>query len=87
MKFTVERDVLADAVAWTSRAVPARPPVPVLAGVRITADTEGMARTVSYRVETVAAPARIGGAAVAAIGRMTGFFTVDSALACRGSAC
>ncbi|WP_420342297.1 acetolactate synthase large subunit [Paenirhodobacter sp.] len=33
----------------------------------LTADTEGMARTVSHRVETVAAPARIGGAAVAAI--------------------
>lgn len=37
MKFSVERDVLADAVAWTSRAIPHRPPVPVLAGVLIEA--------------------------------------------------
>ncbi|WP_062519231.1 DNA polymerase III subunit beta [Demequina silvatica] len=54
MKFTVERDVLADAVAWTSRAVPARPPVPVLAGVRITADTEGLVRLASFDYEVSA---------------------------------
>ena len=42
MKFSVERDVLADAVAWTSRAVPARPPVPVLAGVLIEATEDGV---------------------------------------------
>ncbi len=33
MKFRVERDVLADALAWTGRSLPARPPVPVLAGM------------------------------------------------------
>ncbi len=33
MKFRVERDVLADAVAWAARSLPARPPVPVLAGL------------------------------------------------------
>lgn len=33
MKFQVEREALADAVAWTARSLPARPPVPVLAGV------------------------------------------------------
>ncbi|WP_062299357.1 DNA polymerase III subunit beta [Demequina maris] len=54
MKFTVERDVLADAVAWTSRAVPARPPVPVLAGVRITADSEGLVRLASFDYEVSA---------------------------------
>lgn len=54
MKFTVERDVLADAVAWTSRAVPARPPVPVLAGVRITADAEGTVRLASFDYEVSA---------------------------------
>ncbi|MFP5359321.1 MAG: DNA polymerase III subunit beta, partial [Actinomycetes bacterium] len=54
MKFTVERDVLADAVAWTSRAVPARPPVPVLAGVRITADTEGTVCLASFDYEVSA---------------------------------
>jgi DNA polymerase-3 subunit beta len=33
MKFRVDRDALADAVAWTARSLPARPAVPVLAGV------------------------------------------------------
>ena len=41
VKFRVERDVLADAVTWVARGLPARPPVPVLAGILITADTEG----------------------------------------------
>ena len=39
--FRVERDVLADAVAWTARSLPARPPVPVLAGLLLEADSEG----------------------------------------------
>ena len=33
MKFRVERDVLAEAVAWAARSLPARPAVPVLAGL------------------------------------------------------
>jgi DNA polymerase III subunit beta len=33
MKFRVERDALADAVAWTAKSLPNRPSVPVLAGV------------------------------------------------------
>src|ERR1044071_3219781 len=33
MKFNVERDALADAVAWTAKRLPSRPSVPVLAGV------------------------------------------------------
>lgn len=37
MKFRVERDVLADAVAWAARSLPARPPVPVLAGLMLDA--------------------------------------------------
>lgn len=41
MKFTVEREVLGDAVTWVSRGLPARPPVPVLAGVLIEADVDG----------------------------------------------
>lgn len=41
MKFRVERDVLAEAVTWVARGLPARPPVPVLAGVLIAADEEG----------------------------------------------
>ena len=39
MKFRVERDVLADAVAWTARALPIRPSAPVLAGLLIEAGT------------------------------------------------
>ncbi len=41
MKFRVERDVLAEAVTWVARGLPARPPVPVLAGVLIEADEDG----------------------------------------------
>ena len=41
VKFRIERDVLADAVTWVARGLPARPPVPVLAGVLIEADDEG----------------------------------------------
>lgn len=37
MRFRVDRDVLADAVAWTARTLPARPSVPVLAGIRLDA--------------------------------------------------
>jgi len=32
MKFRVERDAFADAVAWTAKSLPSRPSVPVLAG-------------------------------------------------------
>lgn len=35
MKFRVERDALADGVAWTAKGLPARPSVPVLAGVML----------------------------------------------------
>ncbi len=38
MQILVERDVFADAVAWTARALPARPTVPVLAGMRLAAE-------------------------------------------------
>src|SRR3954454_15371415 len=37
VKSRVERDVLADAVAWTARALPIRPSSPVLAGLLIEA--------------------------------------------------
>lgn len=35
MKFRVERDALAEAVAWTAKSLPSRPSVPVLAGVML----------------------------------------------------
>ncbi|MDR0366387.1 MAG: DNA polymerase III subunit beta [Bifidobacteriaceae bacterium] len=38
MEFVVDRDVLADAVGWVARALPARPPSPILSAVRIGAD-------------------------------------------------
>ena len=41
MKFRVERDVLAEAVTWVARGLPARPPVPVLAGILLEASDEG----------------------------------------------
>ena len=37
MKFQVERDVLAEAVGWASRALPARPVIPVLSGLLLQA--------------------------------------------------
>ena len=40
MKFRVERESLADAVAWTAKSLPARPPVPVLAGVLLDASND-----------------------------------------------
>ena len=40
MRFRVERDVLAEAVAWAARSLPARPPVPVLAGLMLDASSE-----------------------------------------------
>jgi DNA polymerase III subunit beta len=38
MKFTVERDALAEAVAWVARALPGRPVIPVLGGLLVRAD-------------------------------------------------
>lgn len=54
MKFRVERDVLAEAVTWIARSLPTRPPVPVLAGVRIEADPEGVLRLASFDYEVSA---------------------------------
>lgn len=50
MKFRLERDVLADAVAWTARTLPNRPTVPVLAGLRIDA-AEGSVTFSSFDYE------------------------------------
>ena len=41
MKFSVERDVLTDAVAWAARSLPVRPSVPVLAGLLIETNDGG----------------------------------------------
>ena len=42
MKFRVERDVFADAVAWAARSLPVRPSSPVLAGLLIEASDTGL---------------------------------------------
>ncbi|HEY2239336.1 MAG TPA: DNA polymerase III subunit beta, partial [Streptosporangiaceae bacterium] len=54
MKFQVERDVLADAVAWTARALPARPAVPVLAGMHLAAGPQLTLSTFDYEVSAQA---------------------------------
>ena len=54
MRFRVDRDVLADAVTWTARSLPTRPPVPVLAGVRIEADATGTIQLSSFDYEVSA---------------------------------
>ncbi len=42
MKFRVDRDVFADAVAWAARSLPVRPSTPVLSGLLIEASDEGL---------------------------------------------
>ena len=42
MKFRVDRDVLADAVAWAARSLPVRPSVPVLSGLLVEASDDGL---------------------------------------------
>jgi len=54
MRFRVDRDVLAEAVTWTARSLPTRPPVPVLAGVRIAADETGVVQLSSFDYEVSA---------------------------------
>lgn len=54
MKFRVARDVLAEAVTWTARTLPTRPPAPVLAGIRIEADSVGVLRLSTFDYEVSA---------------------------------
>lgn len=42
MKFTVERDGLAEALTWVARALPSRPVLPVLAGLLLSATQDGV---------------------------------------------
>ncbi len=42
MKFRVDREALAEAVAWVARALPTRPVVPVLSGLRLQAADAGL---------------------------------------------
>ena len=54
MKIVLDRDVLAEAVAWTARAMPARPTVPVLAGIRLQAGEELVLSSFDYDVSAQA---------------------------------
>ena len=42
MKFRVDRDALAEGVAWAARSLPARPTVPVLAGLLLETGADGL---------------------------------------------
>jgi DNA polymerase III subunit beta len=42
MRFVVERDVLAEAVAWVARSLPTRPVLPVLSGLLLQAAADGL---------------------------------------------
>jgi len=54
VKFRVEREVLAEAVTWVARGLPARPPVPVLAGILIEANAEGTVTLSAFDYEVSA---------------------------------
>ncbi|HEY6274878.1 MAG TPA: DNA polymerase III subunit beta [Streptosporangiaceae bacterium] len=54
MKIEVERDALAEAVAWTARGLPARPAVPVLAGMRLEAGRELALASFDYDISAQA---------------------------------
>ena len=53
MKIRLERDVLAEAVQWAARSLPVRPSVPILAGLLVRADAEGVTFS-SFDYETSA---------------------------------
>jgi DNA polymerase-3 subunit beta len=90
MKFRVERDALADAVAWTARSLPARPAVPVLGGVLLevtdnTLTVSGFDYEVSTQVEVevhaaVAGRALVSGRLLAEISRALPPHPVDLAV-------
>jgi DNA polymerase III subunit beta len=54
VKIVLDRDVLADAVAWTARTLPARPAVPVLAGIHLQAGAELTLSSFDYDVSAQA---------------------------------
>lgn len=53
MKFRVDRDALAESVAWAARSLPTRPSVPVLAGLLLEAGSDGL-RLSGFDYETSA---------------------------------
>ncbi|MDJ0393558.1 DNA polymerase III subunit beta [Rhodococcus sp. G-MC3] len=67
LKFRVAREDFSDSVAWVARSLPSRPPVPVLGGVLLAADEQGL--TVSGFDYEVSAQVRVS-AEVATAGRV-----------------
>ena len=53
MKIRLERDILAEAVQWAARSLPMRPSVPILAGLLVRADADGVTFS-SFDYETSA---------------------------------
>ncbi|GAA2442997.1 DNA polymerase III subunit beta [Actinomadura vinacea] len=72
MEFRVDRQALADAVAWAARTLPSRPALPVLAGMLVEATGDGRLTLAAFDYE-VSAQSRItaaeGGLAVSEPGR------------------
>ena len=69
MRFVVERDVLAEAVAWVARSLPTRPVLPVLSGLLLQAAADGLSLAcydyeVSARIRVPADVAEAGTALV-----------------------
>jgi DNA polymerase-3 subunit beta len=69
MRFVVERDVLAEAVAWVARSLPTRPVLPVLSGLLLQAADDGLSLAcydyeVSARIRVPADVAEAGTALV-----------------------
>jgi DNA polymerase III subunit beta len=54
MKIRVERDALADAVAWAARILPQKAQLPVLSGLRLDAATDGALRLSGFDYEVSA---------------------------------
>src|SRR5919199_1457465 len=53
VKIRLERDILAEAVQWAARSLPMRPSVPILAGLLVRADADGVTFS-SFDYETSA---------------------------------
>ncbi|WP_086818736.1 DNA polymerase III subunit beta [Allokutzneria sp. NRRL B-24872] len=72
MKIRVERDGLADAVAWVARSLPSRPPVPVLGGVLLDAGSgEDSSETLTISGFDYEVSAQVGVPAMVATGGKT----------------
>jgi DNA polymerase III subunit beta len=69
VKFRVERDVLGEAVSWVARALPTRPVVPVLSGMLVRADADGLTLSCfDYEVSArVLVPADVGEPGIALV--------------------